>query len=110
MAYRDWAGQLPPATAVLPIVIDCCSISNNTGEKCTVDYCDYIEDYQATHGEPIGACDMLGNIDDTLDGVQATCLEVNPQPSQNACMSVFDGNSPSVRPSSGTPRNARTSR
>ena len=96
VAFRDWASQLPPAIAVLPIVIDCCAISNNTGDTCTVDYCAYIDKYETDHGEPIAACDMVGNIDGALEEVQATCLEVNPHPSQNVCMSVFDGNSPSV--------------
>ena len=82
-AIAEWgfAGSGGPGLVDLPIVIDCCAVS---GSNCTSNYCE-------TVGDTVSNPCLLS------DGVTTTsCLEFFSTPEQNACWSVFDGDSPSV--------------
>jgi len=82
-AIAEWgfAGSGGPGLVDLPIVIDCCAVS---GSNCTSNYCE-------TVGDTVSNPCLLS------DGVTTTsCLEFFSTPEQNACWSVFDGDSPAV--------------
>jgi hypothetical protein len=82
-AVAEWgfAGSGAPGIVDLPIVIDCCAVA---GSNCTSNYCD-------TVGDTVSNPCLLA------DGVTTTsCLEFFSTPEQNACWTVFDGDTPSV--------------
>jgi len=87
VAYWGFAGGGGPGVADLPITIDCCAISGDSpGSACTQNYCDTI-----SSGIP-NPCPLE-------TGETATCLEFYATPEQNACWTVFDGESPAVNTS-----------
>jgi Flp pilus assembly protein TadG len=87
LAYWGFAGSGGPGVADLPITIDCCAISGDTpGSACTQNYCDTIS------SEIPNPCPLTS-------GGTATCLEFYATPEQNACWTVFDGESPAVNAS-----------
>lgn len=84
VAYVGYAGLMPPGTALLPIALDCCVIS---GSACQSDYCDEVAN------NPPNPCALS---DGPNAGSTVSCLEFHSTPEQNACWTVFDGESPSV--------------
>lgn len=84
VAYWGFAGGGGPGVADLPITIDCCAISGNSpGSSCTQNYCDTINS-------------SIPNPCPLSWGGTATCLEFHSTPEQNACWTVFDGESAAV--------------
>jgi hypothetical protein len=84
VAYWGFAGGGGPGVADLPIAIDCCAISGSTpGSACTQNYCDTVSS-------------SIPNECPLSYGGTATCLEFHSTPEQNACWTVFDGESPSI--------------
>lgn len=84
VAYWGFAGTGGPGVADLPIALDCCAISNNTpSSSCTADYCSWISGYTPNE------CSLA-------EGGTATCLEFHSTLQQNACWTVFDGDSPAI--------------
>ncbi|HXV37624.1 MAG TPA: pilus assembly protein TadG-related protein [Myxococcota bacterium] len=80
VAHWGWAGSGGPGVADLPIAIDCCAVA---GPGCTQDYCETVSN---TVPNPC----LLSN------GETTSCLEFFSTPEQNACWTVFDGDSPTV--------------
>jgi hypothetical protein len=86
-AIAEWgfAGGGGAGVAELPIAIDCCAVAGNSpGAECTQNYCDTV-----TNTIPDPDCTLPN--DETT-----TCLEFHSTPEQNACWTVFDGDSPAV--------------
>lgn len=84
IAYWGFAGEGGPGVADLPIALDCCAISGaSPGSACEQNYCDTIS---ASIPNP---CPLSY-------GGTATCLEFHSTPEQNACWTVFDGDSPAI--------------
>ena len=81
-AIAEWgfAGSGGPGIVDLPIVIDCCAVA---GSDCNQNFCE-------TVGDTVSNPCLLAN------GETTSCLEFFSTPEQNACWSVFDGDSPSV--------------
>ncbi len=73
--YLGWAGTFQPGTFDLPIVIDCCAITDGSCQNA----CDYL------------AANPYPNPTLLADGVTtATKLEFNSTPDQNACWTDFE--------------------
>jgi Flp pilus assembly protein TadG len=84
-AYLGFAGSMGPGEVELPIAIDCCKLS---GSDCRQDYCSTIQ------SSPPNPCSLVNPQGEGATTV--SCLEFNSTPEQNACWTVFDGQSPSV--------------
>lgn len=87
-AVAEWgfAGGGGAGVAELPIAIDCCAVAGNApGAECTQNYCETI-----TNTPPDPDCPPLSS------GETVTCLEFFATPKQNACWTVFDGDSSAV--------------
>jgi Flp pilus assembly protein TadG len=84
-AYLGFAGSVGPGEVELPIAIDCCKLS---GSDCRQDYCSTIQ------STPPNPCSLVNPQDEGATTV--SCLEFSSTPEQNACWTVFDGQSPSV--------------
>jgi hypothetical protein len=83
-AYIGFAGLMPTGTALLPIALDCCKIA---GSACDNDYCEEIA------GNPPNPMALT---DGPNAGSTVTAFEFHSTPEQNACWTVFDGESPSI--------------
>jgi hypothetical protein len=83
-AYIGFAGLMPTGTALLPIALDCCKIA---GSACDNDYCEEIA------GNPPNPMALT---DGPNAGSMVTAFEFHSTPEQNACWTVFDGESPSI--------------
>jgi hypothetical protein len=81
VGYIGWAGLMPPGTALLPIALDCCKISD-----LRPNYCQYA-------GEPAEPC-ALGP--DHNPGKMVSCLQFQMQGDQNACWTQLDAVNSSV--------------
>jgi len=81
-AVAEWgfAGSGGPGTADLPIAIDCCAVA---GPSCTANYCETVSN-------------TIPNPCPLASGEMTSCLEFYSTPEQNACWTVFNGDSPSV--------------
>jgi hypothetical protein len=80
VAYWGFGGGGGPGVADLPIAIDCCAVAGNA---CNQNYCDTIT--STTPNE----CPLSY-------GGTSSCLEFFSTPDQNACWTLFDGDSPSI--------------
>jgi hypothetical protein len=84
-AYLGFAGGMLPGSAKLPIAIDCCKLA---GSDCRQDYCPNIT------SNPPNPCTLD---EPQLSGANdVSCLEFHSTPEQNACWTLFDGDSPSI--------------
>jgi Flp pilus assembly protein TadG len=84
-AYLGYAGGILPGNAKLPIAIDCCKLA---GPACDQDYCSTIT------ANPPNPCTLD---EPQLSGANdVSCLEFHNTSEQNACWTVFDGDSPSI--------------
>jgi hypothetical protein len=85
-AVAEWgfAGGGGAGVAQLPIAIDCCAVAGNTpGAECTQNYCDTVSN-------------TVPNPCTLSSGETTSCLEFFSTPEQNACWTVFDGDSSAV--------------
>lgn len=94
-AYLGFAGRVGPGEVDLPVVLDCCKIA---GSGCgntppDPDYCP--NDTPPTPNPCSLDTPQVDPGTGTTEG-SVTCLEFNSTPEQNACYTVFDGDSPSV--------------
>jgi Flp pilus assembly protein TadG len=80
VAYWGFAGGGGEGVADLPIAIDCCAVA---GSACNLNLC-----------ETIG--DTIPNECPLTYGGTSSCLEFFSTPEQNACWTLFDGDSPSI--------------
>jgi hypothetical protein len=83
-AYLGYAGRVGPGRLDLPIAIDCCKLR---GPNCEDDYCQTISN--TVNPCPLAVPQSEG--DNTV-----SCLDFHNTPEQNACWTVYDGESPSV--------------
>jgi Flp pilus assembly protein TadG len=81
-AYLGFEGSFSQGEFELPVAIDSCDIS--TG-GCGADFC-------ATIDPPPNSCPLMWPQGED----PVTCLEFSSTPAQNACWTVYDGDSPSV--------------
>ena len=80
VAYWGFGGGGGPGVADLPIAIDCCAVAGNA---CNQNYCQTITD-------------TIPNECPLTYGGTSSCLEFFSTPDQNACWTLFDGDSPSI--------------
>ena len=84
IGYWGFAGSAGPGTVDLPIAIDCCAISGNSGANiCKQNYCDTVSTSTPN------ACPLA-------TGGTASCLQFQSTGQQNACWTQFDGAHPSI--------------
>ncbi len=84
IAYWGYAGSADTGVVDLPIAVDCCAVSGDSGGSlCQANYCDEIA------ANPPNPCPLT-------TGPTATCLDFTSDPTQNACWTAFDGSDPTV--------------
>jgi Flp pilus assembly protein TadG len=85
-AYLGFVGGFAPETLFLPIVIDCCKLKGFPA--CDQDYCETVET------NPPNPCSL--SAPQTEGANTVSCLEFHNTPDQNACWTVFDGDTPAI--------------
>jgi len=101
IAYRDWAAILPPRSLELPIVLDCCSVSNSTGplgDTCKENACEHIQSGGPFGGPEGSGCELDPDRDPAAHAALGTvsCAVLNPSNDQEVCWSEFSTSSPGV--------------